>query len=117
MSTTTAQQFMEIARQIDKQLPQTEISHRAIANRAYYAAYHMAKTHCTVDKQAKAGVHEQLLRGMVKDKCPAIREAGVNLRKAKKNRVKADYKLRQKFTLHDKNQALEHEKNIIHLLT
>lgn len=64
---------------------------RSAISRAYYAAFHKAKTTVLPAREAGFGSHQQIIDSLQESDDPARRQLGVDLARLKGNRKKADY--------------------------
>lgn len=85
-----------------------EVDFRNAASRAYYSAFHAAKTlidrHIVSSSFAGANItHAQLILDLENDGNQQIQVIGSLLRKCRSERVKADYRLKMSFI---KNRAI-----------
>ncbi len=77
----------------------TEIEHRIVAGRAYYAAYHACLTlELTFnDGSSDRGVHSRLIEALKENNDGQLRLIGFKLSTCKNTRTEADYKLDRGF--------------------
>lgn len=87
----------------------TEIILRNVARNAYYALYHklsVLELTSIVASERNYGSHELLIRKLRKSDNTEHKELGLKLSSLKEVRVKADYKIRNKFPVNDAYSSL-----------
>jgi len=99
-------EFLKIAETLLEKESVAEVECRNAASRAYYSAYHscldLSKRYpATNDIEVKGGVHQQLIDVLCAHQDERVRTVGCSLKQTKIQRVRADYKLTQNFTLQD----------------
>jgi uncharacterized protein (UPF0332 family) len=97
-------EFLESAKELLNKQSTKEVDYRNAASRAYYCAFHICKKLLEdfPPKQSQVGAeHERIINGLLNHQNKRFKTLGNMLRDAKDQRVKADYKLWDNFTIQD----------------
>jgi uncharacterized protein (UPF0332 family) len=111
--------FAEFLRSAEKLLEKesVEVEYRNAASRAYYAAYHgrldLSQRSKIEPVKSEGGVHQQLINGLCLHQDVRVKTVGYALKQLKRQRVKADYKLEQDFTLRDAQFTVESTQKLL----
>ena len=87
-------EFLNLARELSEETAlhsAQEAKLRSAISRAYYAAFHKAKTTILPTRGAGFGSHQEIIDILQESDDPARRQLGVDLARLKGNRKKADY--------------------------
>jgi uncharacterized protein (UPF0332 family) len=99
-----AVEFLSSAKELlNKQLVK-EVDYRNAASRAYYCAFHTCKKLLEdfPPTQSQIGAeHEKIINGLLNHQDKRFKALGSMLKDAKDQRVKADYRLDNNFTIQD----------------
>lgn len=113
---TSSIEILDLSRSLIAQ--KEEVSFRAAASRAYYAAFHACKP--IADKlpisSANGGVHNRLIASLADAPDQSLRKAAARLKMAKDTRVTADYHLGEDFTELDAISAIRKAEDILRLI-
>ncbi|HYG89627.1 MAG TPA: hypothetical protein VD978_25605 [Azospirillum sp.] len=101
---TTPADLLKEAKLLDRDPAKTETRRRTIVGRAYYAAYHGALAHETVQGFAfepgkrnsegrHLGRHQQLIDFLKRSRNPVLQQVGEKLELLRLRRTQADYRL------------------------
>lgn len=99
-----AVKFLESAKELLNKQSTKEIDHRNAASRAYYGAFHICKKLLEdfPPTQSQIGAeHERIINGLLNHQDKRFKTLGNMLKDAKNQRVKADYRLDNNFTIQD----------------
>lgn len=97
----------------------SEARYRAVASRAYYAAYHFLLSHvcgqpfAVAASSRKGGLHRDFIRWLYKSKEPCVLNVAVKLDVLFDNRVIADYKITGKFLAKAAQDSVDDASDII----
>jgi uncharacterized protein (UPF0332 family) len=96
--------FLESAKELLNKQSTREVDYRNAASRAYYCAFHVCKKLLEdfPPTQFQTGAeHEKIIKGLLNHQDKRFKTLGNMLKDAKDQRVKADYKLADNFTIQD----------------
>lgn len=101
------EEFLLASEKIIQNPKSIEVDLRIAVGRAYYAAYHACLDSIPLHQHSGVGAHETLIRSMLDHNDEKIRALGLQLRKCKVKRTKADYKLSQNILIGEANQVFD----------
>lgn len=90
--------------QAERLLSSDETDNRTAVSRAYYAGYHACQSYYKTlvpEDSAQSGMHRQFLDGLINSPNKTDKSIGYRLQEIYKGRIKADYKLTQRFPSED----------------
>lgn len=100
------EEFLTSAKALAENPKSLEIDLRNAVSRAYYAAFHACNSSVNLKEYENTGSHENLIRSMLDSSDNELVALGLQLRKCKIKRHKADYKLNQSVLIGETNQVI-----------
>lgn len=109
-------EFFDAAREFLERKPIREVDHRNAASRAYYCAFHTCKKLLEEHppKESQRGTeHQKVINELLEHQDKRLKVFGNMLMTSRDQRVRADYKLEEKFTLYDAKKAVKSTEKLL----